>query len=65
MGRDKSKKQGCRLDFPVYIVYIFYFNESPVKMMKNAFYFTLEALFVPKICKFLSLPFGHVEKLLD
>ena len=31
-----------------------YFNESPLKMMKNAFYFILEALFVLKIFKFLS-----------
>ena len=29
-------------------------NESPVKMMKNAFEFTLKALFVPKIFKFFS-----------
>ena len=29
-------------------------NESPLKMMKNAFYFILKALFVPKIFKFLS-----------
>ena len=29
-------------------------NESPLKMMKNAFYFTLKALFVLKIFKFLS-----------
>ena len=28
--------------------------ESPLKMMKNAFYFTLKALFVLKIFKFLS-----------
>ena len=28
--------------------------ESPLKMMKNAFYFTSKALFVPKILKFLS-----------
>ena len=40
-------------------------NESPLKLMKNAFYFTLKALFVPKIFKFLSLLFGHVEKRLD
>ena len=31
-------------------------------MMKNAFYFTLKALFVLKIFKFLSWLFGHVEK---
>ena len=29
-------------------------NESPLKMMKNTFYFTLKALFVLKIYKFLS-----------
>ena len=29
-------------------------TESPLKMMKNAFYFTLIALFVLKIFKFLS-----------
>ena len=31
------------------------FGESPLKMMKNVFYFILKALFVLKI-------FGHVEK---
>ena len=41
------------------------FNESPLKMMKNAFYFILKALFVLKIFQFLSQPFGHVEKWLD
>ena len=29
------------------------------KMMKNAFYFTLKALFVLKTFKFLSRLFGH------
>ena len=29
-------------------------TESPLKMMKNVFYFTLKALFVFKIFKFLS-----------
>ena len=33
--------------------------------MKNAFYFTLKALFVLKIFKFLSRFFSHVEKQLD
>ena len=37
------------------------FNESPLKMMKNAFYFILKALFVVKIFKFLSLLFGHKQ----
>ena len=40
------------------------FNESPLKMKKNA-YFILKALFVPKIFKFLSWLFGHIEKRLD
>ena len=40
-------------------------TESPLKMMKNAFYITLEALFVLKIFKILSYFFGHVEKRLD
>ena len=30
------------------------FYDSPLKMMKNAFYFILKALFVLKIFKFLS-----------
>ena len=29
-------------------------NENPLKIMKNAFYFTLKALFVLKVFKFLS-----------
>ena len=36
--------------------------ESPLKMMKNVFYFMLKALFVLKIFKFLSGLFGHVGK---
>ena len=40
----------------------FCFNDSPSKLMKNAFYFILKALFVLKIFKFLSWLFGHVEK---
>ena len=36
-------------------------NESPLNMMKNAFYFT----FVLKIFKCLFRLFGHVEKQLD
>ena len=35
---------------------------SPSKIMKNAFYFTLKALFVLKIFEFLSWLFGHVGK---
>ena len=39
--------------------------ESPLKMIKNAFYFISKALFVLKIFKFLFWLFGHVAKLLD
>ena len=34
-------------------------------MIKNGFYFTLKALFVLKIFKFLSWIFVHVEQLFD
>ena len=37
-------------------------TESSLKMMKNAFYFTLKALFDLKICKFFSWLLVHVEK---
>ena len=40
-------------------------TESPLKMMKNAFYFLSKALFVLKVFKFLSWLFGHVAKWLD
>ena len=43
-------------------IFSFCFNDSPSKMMRNAFYFFLKALFVLKIFKFLSLHFGHVDK---
>ena len=36
--------------------FLIVFNDSPSKMMKNAFYFILKALFVLKMFKFLS---GH------
>ena len=35
-------------------IFFICFNDSPSKMMKDAFYFTLKALFVFKIFKFLS-----------
>ena len=40
-------------------------KESPLIMMKNAFYVTLKALFILKIFKFLSWLFVCVEKRLD
>ena len=39
-----------------------WFNEEPLKIMKNTFYFTLAALFVRKIFKFFSDFFGHIGK---
>ena len=36
--------------------------ESPINMMKNAFYFILKALFVLKVFRFLSRLFGQVGK---
>ena len=35
-------------------------TESPLKVMRNVFYFTLKALSVHKIFKFLPLLSGHV-----
>ena len=44
--------------------YIFIcFNESSLKMMKNAFYFILEVFFVLKIFKFLPWLSGHAAKM--
>ena len=39
--------------------------ESPLKVMKNAFYFTSKAVLIHKICKFLSWFFGRVAKRFD
>ena len=38
---------------------------KPFIEMKNAFYFTLKALFVLKVFKFSCWHFGHAEKRLD
>ena len=40
-------------------------NDRSSKMIKNAFYFIVKALFVLKIFKFVFLLFGHVEKTVD
>ena len=40
-------------------------TESPLKMIKNAFYFTSKAFSILKIFKILSWLFGHVLKQLD
>ena len=39
------------------------FNESPLKLMKNYFYFMLKALFVLKVIILESYRFGYVQKL--
>ena len=44
--------------------FFIYFNESPLKLIKCAFYFILKAL-VLKIFKFLIWLFGHAKKRLD
>ena len=59
MRENKNLKSGSHL--PKKICFIC-FNDSPSKVMKNAFYFILKALFVLKIFKFLSRLFGLVEK---
>ena len=38
------------------------FNESPLNMIKNAFYITLKDFFVLKIFTFLSWLFARVEE---
>ena len=40
-------------------------RESPLKIMKNTFYYTLKALFVFPIFELLFSTFGHVGKRLD
>ena len=41
---------------------VIWFTGTRLKMMKNAFYFILKALFVLKISKFLSWLFSHIVK---
>ena len=42
--------------------YVICLTESLLKIMKNAFYFILKALFVLKIFKVMPRLFGHVGK---
>ena len=44
---------------------LFCFNESPLKVMENAFYFMLKGLFVFEIFRFLSWLLGYVKKRLN
>ena len=59
-AREASVVKGALSDLRQFLA-----NEIPLKMMKNAFYFTLKALFLPKIFEFLSLLFDRVAKRLD
>ena len=53
---------------PAKFFFVICFNDSSLKVMKNAFYFIsfknfiISALFVLKIFKFLSWHFGNLEK---
>ena len=38
-------------------------TKGPLKIIKNAFYFTLKALFILNIFKFLPWIFGHIKQL--
>ena len=58
--RDNKAIKGALSDLRQFLV-----NESPLKMMENAFYFTPKALFILKIFTFLSSLFGHLAKRLD
>ena len=63
MKNTKNSEIKLKLDFhlPKNVCFIC-FSKSPLKMMKTAFYFILNALFVLKIFKFLTWLFSHVEK---
>ena len=39
-----------------------YLNESPLKIMKNAFLFHVESTFTSQVFKFLSWLLGRIEK---
>ena len=55
----KAVKAGLSLSKKLFFICV---NDSSSKMIKNAFYFIVKALFVLKIFRFLFLLFGHVEK---
>ena len=53
----KLLKMHSRLDLRHFLA-----PKSPLKIMKNAFYFTLKALSILRISKFLSSFFSHTQK---
>ena len=48
---------------PSKIFCFIWFNESPLKVTQNAFYFIWKSLFILKILEFFSSRLGHVEKM--
>ena len=62
----QMRKSFCNVGLsPSKIVGFICFNDSSLKMMKNAFYFILKALFVLKMLKFFTNFSGYVGKWLD
>ena len=62
----KGSSHVCKVGLSPFKKFVFIdFNESPLKMMKNAFCFMFKALLIPQIFTLLSWLFGHVEKQLD
>ena len=57
---DRNLKSDSHLPTKFWVIC---FIESPLKVMKNVFYFILRALLVLKIFKLLSRRFGHLEKM--
>ena len=61
--KELCTKGGFKVRLPPFKkIFVICLIESPSKMMKNAFYFILKALFFLKIFTFLSQLFGHVGK---
>ena len=59
----KDNKQNLKVGLsPSKKICFIFLIESPLKMIKNGFYFILKAVFVLKIFKFLSRPLGYVGK---
>ena len=61
----EATAQRCAIKGALSAVTQFLEYESPLKTMKDVFYFTLKALSVLKIRKFLSSLFSHKEKRLN
>ena len=62
LGPRQCIKGGLSSHLPKKLFLFASMKESPLKVIKNAFYFMLKALFVLEIFPFLSWLFGYVEK---